>query len=98
MARDRLCLEYALLVRRRVKEQLEKIGGMEFWDVHFSYFDVENLQERFISVPEQGGGGLIPEGRLNPGVLLDLLGDLFEQDGQTLEECGERHWGGPGSV
>ena len=76
MARDRLCLEYALLVRRRVKEQLEKIGGMEFWDVHFSYFDVENLQERFISVPEQGGGGLIPEGRLNPGVLHTItLGD-----------------------
>ena len=31
----RKCLEYALEVRRRVKEQLKKIGGMEFYDVHF---------------------------------------------------------------
>lgn len=65
----RKCLEYALETRRRVKEQLKKIGGMEFYDVHFSYIDLEDQQERFINVPEQGGGGLIPEGRLNPGVL-----------------------------
>lgn len=65
----RKCLEYALEVRRRVKEQLKKIGGMEFYDVHFSYIDLEDMQERFVSVKEQGGGGLIPEGRLNPGVL-----------------------------
>ena len=65
----RKCLEYALEVRRRVKEQLKKIGGMEFYDVHFSYIDLEDMQERFVSVPEQGGGGLIPEGRLQPGVL-----------------------------
>lgn len=65
----RKCLEYALEVRRRVKEQLKKIGGMEFYDVHFSYIDLEDLQERFVSVPEQTGGGLIPEGRLHPGAL-----------------------------
>jgi ATP-dependent Lon protease len=65
----RKCLEYALETRRRVKEQLKKIGGMEFYDVHFSYIDIEDQQERFVNVPEQGGGGLIPDGRLNPGVL-----------------------------
>ena len=65
----RRCLEYALETRRRVKEQLKKIGGMEFYDVHFSYIDLEDQQERFINVPEQGGGGLIPEGRPNPGIL-----------------------------
>jgi ATP-dependent Lon protease len=65
----RRCLEYALECRRRVKEQLKKIGGMEFFDVHFSYIDVETLEEKFISVPEQGGGSLIPDGPLNPGVL-----------------------------
>ena len=65
----RKCLEYALEVRRRVKEQLKKIGGMEFYDVHFSYIDLEDLQERFVSVPEQTGGGLIPEGKLPPGAL-----------------------------
>ena len=65
----RRCLEYALETRRRVKEQLKKIGGMEFYDVHFSYIDSETLEERFISVPEQGGGALIPDGPLTPGVL-----------------------------
>ena len=65
----RRCLEYAIETRRRVKEQLKKIGGMEFYDVHFSYIDPETLEERFISVPEQGGGALIPDGPLNPGVL-----------------------------
>ncbi|MEP7219351.1 MAG: protease Lon-related BREX system protein BrxL, partial [Bacteroidota bacterium] len=63
------CLEYALESRRRVKEQLKKIGGMEFYDVHFSYIDLETREEKFISVPEQGGGTLIPEGPLNPGVM-----------------------------
>jgi ATP-dependent Lon protease len=52
----RRCLEYALEARRRVKEQLKKIGGMEFYDVHFSYIDPETGNERFIGVPEQGGG------------------------------------------
>lgn len=63
------CLKYALETRRRVKEQLKKIGGMEFYDVHFSYIDQENLEEKFVSVPEQGGDTLIPEGQLQPGVL-----------------------------
>lgn len=65
----RRCLEYALETRRRVKEQLKKIGGMEFFDVHFSYIDVENGEERFVGVPEQGGGTLIPDGPLNPGTM-----------------------------
>ena len=65
----RRCLEYSLEARRRVKEQLKKIGGMEFFDVHFSYIDTATLEEKFISVPEQGGGSLIPDGPLNPGVM-----------------------------
>lgn len=60
-------LEYALIGRRRVKEQLKKMGGMEFYDVHFSYIDNESLGENFVSVPEQGGGKLIPEGPSKPG-------------------------------
>lgn len=60
-------LRYALVGRRRVKEQLKKIGGMEFYDVHFSYIDNESLEEEFVSVPEQGGGTLIPEGIGKPG-------------------------------
>jgi ATP-dependent Lon protease len=65
----RRCLEYALESRRRVKEQLKKIGGMEFFDVHFSFIDAESMEEKFISVPEQGGGALIPDSPLNPGVM-----------------------------
>ncbi len=60
-------LRYALVGRRRVKEQLKKIGGMEFYDVHFSYIDNETLNEEFVSVPEQGGGKIIPEGIGKPG-------------------------------
>jgi ATP-dependent Lon protease len=65
----RRCLEYALEARRRVKEQLKKIGGMEFFDVHFSYIDMETMEEKFISIPEQGGDTLIPDGVLSPGVM-----------------------------
>jgi len=60
-------LRYALVGRRRVKEQLKKIGGMEFYDVHFSYIDNETFEEEFVSVPEQGGDKIIPEGMGKPG-------------------------------
>jgi len=60
-------LRFALESRRRVKEQLKKIGGMEFYDVNFSYIDNESFAEEFVPVPEQGGGKLIPEGLHKPG-------------------------------
>ena len=60
-------LEIALEMRRRVKEQLKKLGGMEFYDVNFSYIDNETFEEHYVSVPEQGGGKLIPEGLCSPG-------------------------------
>lgn len=65
-------LIFALECRRRVKEQLKKIGGMEFYDVNFSYIDRETLVEEFVSVPEQSGGKLIPEGILKPGHLFTV--------------------------
>ncbi len=60
-------LQISLEMRRRVKEQLKKLGGMEFYDVNFSYIDNETFEEHYVSVPEQGGGKLIPEGMCNPG-------------------------------
>ncbi|MDO4648168.1 MAG: protease Lon-related BREX system protein BrxL [Eubacteriales bacterium] len=60
-------LKIALEMRRRVKEQLKKLGGMEFYDVNFSYIDNETFEEHYVSVPEQGGGKLIPDGICNPG-------------------------------
>lgn len=60
-------LKFALEGRRRVKEQLKKIGGMEFYDVQFSYIRMSNMEEIFVPVLEQGGGKLIPEGLGKPG-------------------------------
>lgn len=60
-------VKISLEMRRRVKEQLKKLGGMEFYDVNFSYIDNETFEEHYVSVPEQGGGKLIPEGMCNPG-------------------------------
>jgi len=98
------CLEYALETRRRVKEQLKKIGGMEFYDVHFSYIDQETLEEKFISVPEQGGGSLIPQGPLHPGVLHTVatgnsghLG-LYRLETQVTPGSGSLTLSGLGSV
>lgn len=60
-------LTISLEMRRRVKEQLKKLGGMEFYDVNFSYIDKDTFEEHYVSVPEQGGGKLIPEGICKPG-------------------------------
>ena len=60
-------IKISLEMRRRVKEQLKKLGGMEFYDVNFSYIDNDSFEEHYVSVPEQGGGKLIPEGMMNPG-------------------------------
>lgn len=97
------CLEYALETRRRVKEQLKKIGGMEFYDVHFSYIDLEEGQEHFISVPEQGGGSLIPEGKPNPGFLYTVsmgsngIPGVYRFEIQTISGGGKFYVSGNGS-
>lgn len=72
-------LRFALEMRRRVKEQLKKIGGMEFYDVNFSYIDLEEEREEYVSIPEQGGGTLIPEGLGKPGHLYTVS---YSKNGQ----------------
>jgi ATP-dependent Lon protease len=96
-------LEYALVGRRRVKEQLKKIGGMEFYDVHFSLIDQKTLEERFVSVPEQGGGKLIPEGLSKPGHVYtvvrgasDMIG-VFKMELQVVGGSGKFERTGLGS-
>ena len=64
-------MAYAMEMRRRVKEQLKKMGGLEYWDTSFSYMDRESGQETFVSVPELGGGTLIAENSLPPGSVYD---------------------------
>lgn len=40
---------------------------MEFYDVNFSYIDNDSFEEKYVSVPEQGSGSLIPDGIVSPG-------------------------------
>ncbi len=96
-------LQISLEMRRRVKEQLKKLGGMEFYDVNFSYIDNETFEERYVSVPEQGGGKLIPEGMCNPGQIYTvsqgksgMLG-VFRLESQMLPGNGKFERTGIGS-
>jgi len=61
-------MEVAMEMRRRVKEQLKKIGGMEFWDTNFSYIDKESQEENYVSLPEERGSHLIEHQPLSPGI------------------------------
>lgn len=60
-------LTIAIEMRRRVKEQLKRIGGMEFWDTNFSYIDKATQEETYVSVPEERGSNLIEDVPLAPG-------------------------------
>ena len=97
-------LEYALEGRRRVKEQLKKIGGMEFYDVHFSYIDNASFEESFVSVPEQGAGKMIPEGQSKPGHLFTVAhGDsemigVFKLETEMVNGSGRYEITGIGSA
>lgn len=68
-------LEIALEMRRRVKEQLKRIGGMEFWDTNFSYIDKETQEEFFVGLPEEKGSNLIENTPLSPGVCYTSTSD-----------------------
>jgi ATP-dependent Lon protease len=59
--------EMALEGRRRVKEQLKKMGSFEYHQTSFSYIDNDSREERFVGVPEQGGRDMISTDPLAPG-------------------------------
>ncbi len=69
VSRDELAelVELALEGRRRVKEQLKKLGSFEYHQTSFSYTDNETREERFVGVPEQGGRDMISSDPLAPG-------------------------------
>ncbi len=88
-------LVFALEMRRRVKEQLKKLGGMEFYEVNFSYIDLDSFEERYVPVPEQSSGRLIPEGMCSPGQIYTIsqgktgmLG-VFRLESQMLPGSGK---------
>ena len=96
-------LQISLEMRRRVKEQLKKLGGMEFYDVNFSYIDLEDMSEHYESVPEQGGGKLIPDGMCNPGQVYTVsrgksgMIGVFRLESQMLPGSGKFERTGLGS-
>ena len=96
-------LKISLEMRRRVKEQLKKLGGMEFYDVNFSYIDLEDMSEHYVSVSEQGGGKLIPEGLCNPGQVYTVsrgksgMIGVFRLESQMLPGNGKLERTGLGS-
>lgn len=96
-------LKISLEMRRRVKEQLKKLGGMEFYDVNFSYIDLEDMSEHYVSAPEQGGGKLIPEGLCNPGQVYTVsrgksgMIGVFRLESQMLPGNGKLERTGLGS-
>jgi ATP-dependent Lon protease len=71
-------LAYAMEGRRRVKEQLKKMGGLEYWDTTFSYVDLESGQETFVTVTEMGSGSIIAEGGLPPGSIYTIGTDAAD--------------------
>ncbi|MFZ4462483.1 MAG: protease Lon-related BREX system protein BrxL [Bacteroidales bacterium] len=68
-------LVIAMEMRRRVKEQLKRIGGMEFWDTNFSYIDKETQEEVFVGLPEERGSALIESNPLPAGVCYTATSD-----------------------
>jgi ATP-dependent Lon protease len=62
-------LELALEGRRRVKEQLKKMGSFEYYQTSFSYLVNDTGEEKFVGVAEQGGRDLISADPLPPGTL-----------------------------
>lgn len=64
----RRLLEYAIEGRRRVKEQLKTMAGVEFMDVNLGYIDIDNPSDvRVVTVPEQSDEVLISGSALMPG-------------------------------
>lgn len=96
-------LRIALEMRRRVKEQLKKIGGMEFYDVNFSYINNESFEEKFVSVPEQSSSTLIPDGICSPGQVYTVspgksgMIGLFRLESQILPGNGKLTCNGIGA-
>ncbi len=62
-------LELAIESRRRVKEQLKKMGSFEYYHTSFSYVLNDSGEEKFVGVPEQGGRDLISQDPISPGTV-----------------------------
>lgn len=77
-------VEFALEHRRRVKEQLKKMGGLEYWDVGFSFRELESNAETHVGLPESGGGMLITGQPLPAGSAYTLGSDRSDPTARKL--------------
>jgi len=95
-------LKYAMEGRRRVKEQLKRIGGLEYRSVDFSYNDLETEQEKFVEVPEEAEEKIIPKDTPNPGTVYtigkeEMENHLFRIETQSISGKGKKSvMGSPG--
>ena len=96
-------LEFAMEGRRRVKEQLKRMGGMEYRAVNFSYIDMDTREEVFVTVPEEAEETLIPQGSQQPGTVYTIgnaesQNAVFRVETQSLPGKGKKSISGtPGS-
>jgi ATP-dependent Lon protease len=81
-------LELSLECRRRVKEQLKKMGSFEYYQTSFSYIDNETREEVYVGVPEEGGRGLISPDPLAPGSVYCASVDMEGKVGLNRIEVG----------
>lgn len=89
-------LELALEGRRRVKEQLKKMGSFEYYQTSFSYIDIEAMQEHFVGVPEEGGRSLIGQDPLPPGSIYTAA--ITEGDSVVLHRIEVSKMSGSGKL
>jgi len=71
-------LAFATELRRRVKEQLRRMGGVEYARVNLSYIDKETRQETFVTCNELGSTQIIPDSPLPPGDVFTVGHDPAE--------------------
>jgi len=89
-------LELALEARRRVKEQLKKMGSFEYYQTSFSYIDTESMHEKFVGVPEEGGRALISQDPLPPGSVYTVA--MTESDNVALHRIEISRMSGSGRL
>lgn len=89
-------LEFALEGRRRVKEQLKKMGAFEYYQTSFSYIDSETMQEHFVGVPEEGGHHLISQDPMEPGSVYTAA--LTDNDTVALQRIEVSRMSGSGKL
>lgn len=92
-------LRFAMEGRRRVKEQLKRMGGMEYRAVNFSYTDLDTRQEKFVGVPEEAEESLIPPGTQQAGTIYTIgesesKNAVFRVETQALPGSGKTNISG----